>query len=390
MVKLAYFVSHPIQYQAPLLRKIASDPDIELKVFFYSDFSLNAYKDPGFGKLVKWDTPLTDGYDYQFLDCWGSKQWKDIFHQPVAKDVTKQLEMGNFDAVWVHGWFWFCSLQVIWAASKLNIPILMRGESNVLSETSNFLKKTTKKIFLNFLFKKISAFLYVGTLNHRFYRNHGISEDCLFSVPYAVDNDFFQCQAKLAKENREGLRRSLNLEPNRPIILYAAKLTAVKRPQDLLAAYRLLSSDGIQEPEPYLLFVGDGILRTSLENSAKETGWQSIKFLGFKNQSEMPAMYDLCDIFVLPSGFEPWGLAINEVMNAGKAVVVSDQVGCALDLVLEGQNGAIFPVGNVAALANVMRWAIANSIVAGARSQEIIKNWSFYEDIQGVKSSLGL
>lgn len=212
----------------------------------------------------------------------------------------------------------------------------------------------------------------------------------MFSVPYAVDNDFFQSQAKLAKENREELRRSLNLEPDRPIILYAAKLTEVKRPQDLLAAYRLLSSDGIQEPEPYLLFVGDGILRTSIEKAAQETGWQSIRFLGFKNQSEMPAMYNLCDIFALPSGFEPWGLAINEVMNAGKAVVVSDQVGCAPDLVLEGQNGAIFPVGNVAALSNAMRWAIANSVVAGARSRDIIKNWSFYEDIQGIKSSLGL
>ncbi len=388
MFKLAYFVSHPIQYQAPLLRMIASDPDIELKVFFYSDFSLNAYKDPGFGKLVKWDTPLTEGYDYQFLNCWGSKQRKNFFNQPVAKDISKQLEMGKFDAVWVHGWFWFCSLQVIWAASKLNIPILMRGESNALSETDNFFKKNAKKIFLKFFFKKISSFLCVGTLNRGFYANYGISENCLFSMPYAVDNDFFQSQARLAAENREKLKRALNLEPERPIILYAAKLTEVKRPQDLLAAYRLLSSDGIQEPEPYLVFVGDGILRASLENTAQETGWHSIRFLGFKNQSEMPAMYDLCDIFVLPSSFEPWGLAINEVMNAGKAVVVSDQVGCVPDLVLENQNGAIFPVGNVAALANAIRWAITNSKIAGDDSLKKIQNWGFQEDIQGLKAAL--
>ncbi len=104
----------------------------------------------------------------------------------------------------------------------------------------------------------------------------------------------------------------------------------------------------------------------------------------------MPAMYDLCDIFVLPSSFEPWGLAINEVMNAGKAVVVSDQVGCAPDLVLNEQNGTIFPVGDVVALAESMKWAIANSIVAGTKSRDIINNWSFQEDLQGIKSSLGL
>ena len=390
MIKLAYFVSHPIQYQAPLLRMIAADPDIDLKVFFYSDFSLKPYQDSGFGKVIEWDVPLTEGYDYQFLDCWGSKQWKNIFQQPIAKNVTKQLKNGNFDAVWVHGWAWFCSLQVIFAAEKLNIPVFIRGDSNILREPKQLIKKLIKQAILRWLFKKVSRFLCVGKLNYEFYQSYGISNEKLVFVPHAVDNDFFQAQAILAKNNRKELKKFLELDPNRPIILFAAKLMDVKRPEDLLSSYRLLSPDGIQEPEPYLLFVGDGDLKASLENTAKETGWQSIRFLGFKNQSEMPAMYDLCDIFVLPSSFEPWGLAINEVMNAGKAVVISDQVGCAPDLVLDGQNGAIFPVGDVVALAESMKWAIANSQMAGDRSQKIIKNWSFDEDLQGVKSSLGL
>jgi len=369
---------------------IAADPDIELKVFFYSDFSLEGYQDSGFGKVVKWDTPLTDGYDYQFLDCWGAKQWKNVFQQPVARDVVKQLETGGFDAVWVHGWAWLCSLQVIMAADRLKIPVLLRGESNGFKERINPLKKSIKKLFLDFLFKKINAFLYVGKLNHDFYKSYGISEERLFLVPYTVDNDFFQMQSILASNSREELKRSLNLEPSRPIILYAAKLIEVKRPQDLLAAYRLLSPDGIKEPQPYLLFVGDGILRDSIEDLAKETGWQSIRFLGFRNQSEMPTMYDLCDIFILPSSFEPWGLAINEVMNAGKAVVVSDRVGCASDLIVDKQNGMIFPVGDVRALADAMRWAIANADQAGKKSLELIQSWSFQEDIKGLKSSLGI
>ena len=388
MIKLAYFVSHPIQYQAPLLRMIAADPDIDLKVFFYSDFSLKPYQDSGFGKVIEWDVPLTEGYDYQFLDCWGSKQWKNIFQQPIAKNVTKQLKNGNFDAVWVHGWAWFCSLQVIFAAEKLNIPVLLRGESNGLQEPNHFIKKNVKKVFLDLLFKKISAFLYVGSLNYQFYRNHKVNIDRLFPVPYAVDNNFFQTQVKSARINRENLKRSLNLESNRSIILYAAKLIDVKRPQELLSAYRLLSVDGIQEPEPYLLFVGDGDLKASLENTAKETGWQSIRFLGFKNQSEMPAMYDLCDIFVLPSGFESWGLAINEVMNAGKAVVVSDVVGCVPDLVRHQQNGWIFPTGNLKELEKGIKWSLANAETAGLQSLKIIKKYSFTEDIKRIKLAI--
>jgi glycosyltransferase involved in cell wall biosynthesis len=388
MVRLAYFVSHPIQYQAPLLRLIAQEPDIELTVFFYSDFSLRAYQDPGFGKSIQWDVPLTEGYNYQFLKCWGSKQRYSLFRQPIALNIYQILEAGQFDAVWVHGWAWLCSLQAILVAEKLEIPVLLRGESNGIGEPSHPVKKKAKQIFLNWLFPKITAFLYVGTLNRQFYEKYGVNKERLFPMPYTVDNDFFQKQALVAHERQESLRESLNLESGRPIILYAAKLIDVKRPQDLLAAYRLLSSDGVQEPEPYLLFVGDGNLRTELEAQAKATGWNSIRFLGFRNQSEMPAMYDLCNIFVLPSSFEPWGLAINEVMNAGKAVVVSDQVGCVADLVMKGENGCIFPVGDIKLLAEGIQWAIANSETAGKIGLKHIQNWSFSEDISGLKSSL--
>jgi glycosyltransferase involved in cell wall biosynthesis len=388
MVRLAYFVSHPIQYQAPLLRRIAADPDIDLKVSFYSDFSLKAYKDPGFGKSIKWDVPLTEGYEHQFLDCWGSKQQHSWYQQPIAKDIRNYLKQGQFDAIWVHGWSWLCSLQAILAAENLGIPILLRGESNGVKETAHPAKKIAKQTFLNWLFPKIAGFLYIGTMNRQFYQSYGINEERLFHVPYAVDNDYFGQQAANSRANQQQLRQSLNLEPGRPIILYAAKLIEVKRPQDLLFAYQSLSPDGRKEPEPYLLFVGDGALRPELEEKAKATGWNSIRFLGFRNQSEIPAMYDLCDVFVLPSSFEPWGLAINEVMNAGKAVVVSDQVGCAPDLVLEGENGRIFPVGDTKALALAMQWGISHRIQAGEVSRKHIQNWSFEEDLCRLKNAL--
>ena len=61
-VRLAYLVSHPIQYQAPLLRRIAREPDIDLTVFFGSDLSVRAYRDEGFGVDIAWDTPLLEGW----------------------------------------------------------------------------------------------------------------------------------------------------------------------------------------------------------------------------------------------------------------------------------------------------------------------------------------
>jgi glycosyltransferase involved in cell wall biosynthesis len=71
------------------------------------------------------------------------------------------------------------------------------------------------------------------------------------------------------------------------------------------------------------------------------------------------------------------GLAINEAMNTGEAVVVSDQVGCAPDLIIKGKNSQIFLVGNVAALTESIRWVIANTELPAKASFKHIQNWGF-------------
>ena len=91
-VRLAYLVSHPIQYQAPLLRRIAEEPEIDLTVFFGSDFSVRGYRDEGFGVGVKWDIPLLDGYRHEFLpqvarpgDRERGKPFELRYRQPAAR-----------------------------------------------------------------------------------------------------------------------------------------------------------------------------------------------------------------------------------------------------------------------------------------------------------------
>ena len=141
----------------------------------------------------------------------------------------------------------------------------------------------------------------------------------------------------------------------------------------------------------HFLFVGEGEQRQILEARARATNWNSIKFLGFKNQTELPRYYDLCDVLVLPSMFEPWGLVINEAMNAGRAVVVSDQVGCAPDLVRGGENGEVFKAGDIAGLSLALHNLVSNRAkcrALGHKSLEIINKWSIEEDVAGLKKAL--
>jgi glycosyltransferase involved in cell wall biosynthesis len=388
--RVAYIVSHPIQYQAPLLRRIAACPEIDLTVFFMSDLSVRGYRDPGFGTRVRWDVPLLDGYRYEFLPALGPRD-RLSFWWPLSRRLRHFLRSGRFDVLWVHGYSHNVTLRAILWAKFLGMKVLLRGESHLMSETPSPAKRRLKKAVLPGLFRLIDGFLAIGTLNREHYVHYGVPEHKIFMMPYAVDNEFFQKRAGEARMCREQLRAEPGLDPGRPVILYASKLQRRKRPGDLLEAYVKLSPNGTMEPRPYLLFVGDGEERHGLEQRVRRLGWRSILFLGFKTQSELPRYYDLCDVFVLPSAHEPWGLVVNEAMNAAKPIVVSDQVGCAPDLVRDGVNGFVFPAGDIGALAERLRRLTEDPELArrmGEESLRIIDKWNFDADVQGLLEAL--
>jgi glycosyltransferase involved in cell wall biosynthesis len=175
------------------------------------------------------------------------------------------------------------------------------------------------------------------------------------------------------------------------VILFAGKLQPRKHCDHLMEAYRRLSRGVGEEPSPYLAIVGDGEERAALERQAAATGFRSIRFCGFRNQSELPRYFDLATVFVLPSRHEPWGLIVNEVMNAGRAVIVSDDVGAAPDLIADGVNGCVYPVGDVDALARALRRVLetpGNAEAMGQRAFVRIQSWSFEEDVQGLRRAL--
>jgi glycosyltransferase involved in cell wall biosynthesis len=183
----------------------------------------------------------------------------------------------------------------------------------------------------------------------------------------------------------------LELDPARPVILFAGKLQPRKHCGHLMEAYALLAPAAGEEPHAYLVIVGDGEERAALQRQAAATGFSSIRFCGFRNQSELPRFFDLATVFVLPSRHEPWGLIVNEVMNAGRAVIVSDDVGAAPDLIADGVNGCVVPVGDVEALAGALRRVLetpGNAEAMGQRAFERIQNWSFEEDVQGLRRAL--
>ncbi len=396
-LRLAYLVTHPIQYQAPLLARIAREPDIDLTVFFESEISLGAYRDPGFGQEIAWDLPLLEGYRHVFLPCRGDRRQLSLT-RPRSRGLAAHLRRGRFEALWVHGYARPFHVRSLLSARALGLTTLLRDEATAISARRGPLKRLLRAGFFAALKPLVDRYLAIGSLNRDYWRDLGVPERRIFDMPYAVDNGRFQAMADAAAARREAFRAELGLPPDRPVVLYASKLMARKRAGDLLEAFLALEGPAAAR-RPLLVVVGDGETRPALEARVAEAGAQeAVRFLGFRNQGELPAFYELADVFVLPSEREPWGLVVNEAMNAGTAVIASDQVASARDLIRAegsglGDSGAVFPVGDVAALRGALEAVLAEPGGAeqmGRRARERVSAWDFEADVAGLRAALDL
>ncbi len=393
-VRLAYLVSHPIQYQAPMLRRIAQEPDIDLMVLFGSDFSVRGYRDQGFGVGVKWDIPLLDGYRHVFLPK--LRDGEDVsFASPLNRGIVNRL-MGRDGnpacaALWVHGYSTVNAMHGMLAAKALGIPVLLRAESWLGDRGRSGVKLGLKRAFFAGLKTLVDGVLPIGTLNAEYWRHYFGEDVPQFPMPYAVDNDYFAERGRKAQAGRVVLRAELGLGPERPVILFAGKLQPRKHCDHMIQAYAQLLQTPGNEVNAALVIVGDGEQRAKLERQAAATGLDGIRFCGFRNQSELPGFFDLATVFVLPSRHEPWGLIVNEVMNTARPAIVSDHVGCAPDLIEDGVNGCVYPAGNVGALADALRRVLETPGAAermGQRALERIQTWGFEEDVRGLRQAL--
>ncbi|GGE44452.1 hypothetical protein GCM10011413_08220 [Pedobacter psychrotolerans] len=336
--------------------------------------------DPDFKKHIQWDLPLLDGYPFEFLENTakdpGSHHYKGI----INPQLVENIKTFKPDAILIYGWAYQSHLAVM-QYFKGKIPVWFRGDSNLLDETSR-LRKILRKLFLTWVYQHIDLSFYVGNANKAYYQAFGLNETKLVFAPHAVDNERFSIDQGRSAEQ---IRTELGIMRHEILVLFAGKFESKKNPLLLLKAFSEITLD-----HTHLLFTGNGELEAQLKESAQlhheKDKLQKVHFMDFRNQSLMPAVYQACDLFCLPSQGpgETWGLAINEAMAAGKAILVSDKVGCAQDLIIKKKNGDIFTSGDLTDLKNKLKFLCTNreSLFAmGQISKEIIQNWTFKHQV---------
>src|SRR5258708_24263825 len=130
--RIAFVVSHPIQYLVPLYRQLASRDDCEIKVFFTWHAGQRAVDDAGFGRPIEWDIPLTEGYAFEQVANVASEPGTQKFlglRNPMLLDRVMSWQP---DVVHIHGWALQSHLQLLHALRRRGVATLFFGDSHLL------------------------------------------------------------------------------------------------------------------------------------------------------------------------------------------------------------------------------------------------------------------
>jgi glycosyltransferase involved in cell wall biosynthesis len=387
MKRLAIITTHPIQYNAPLFKLLTERGNTHLKVFYtWSQSKDGLLFDPGFGINRQWDIPLLEGYEYEFIDNQSNDPGSHNFWGIRNNQLINKIKDFSPDAILVYGWAFYSHLKTIFFLGKKAI-ILFRGDSTLLdNDQISWIKRGIKKIFLSIIFSRIDKALYVGSANKAYFEYYGLKESKLLFAPHAIDNDRFSFNSESHEKAAKEWRKKLGIPEKNFVFLYAGKLESKKAPDLLINAFLSLGEKNID-----LVICGNGELENNLKHLA--IGHSNIHFLPFQNQSQMPVVYRIGDVFVLPSRGpgETWGLAVNEAMACSRPVIASDKCGAVQDLVINKVTGYVFKSDSINDLINKMNSVISlssNLKFLSKNAYDRILDYSYFHICNEIEKSI--
>jgi glycosyltransferase involved in cell wall biosynthesis len=367
--KLAIITSHPIQYNAPVFKLLAERKKLKIKIFYTWEDSHQGIYDKKFAKRITWDIPLLEGYDFKFVKNTSIDQGTHHYFGLKNPDLNHEIESWGAEAILIFGWSFHSHFKAM-RYFKGKIPVYFRGDSTLLDEKPG-IKTFLRRIWLKFVYHYIDFAFYVGTNNKNYYLKHGLKNQQLIFAPHAIDNERFYDMIDEYELKATEWKKELGISTENLVFLFAGKFEPIKNPTFYIKAANILHAKAYT-----FLIVGDGRLKNQLEMETDKNS--QIIFLPFQNQSLMPVLYRMCHVFVLCSVSETWGLSVNEAMACSKPVLVSDKVGCAVDLVRNGENGFVFKSGDMDDyVAKIKLFNSENCIKFGNNSKKMIDNFSF-------------
>ncbi len=380
---------HPVPYHAALYRALARDPRVEPEVLFLSRLGTRPRFEAEWNAELKGDdAALLAGYRHRFLANWSWNEFAPLISR-FNPGLIPALLGRRRDAVLIMGYDSLSALLALVLAKLSGAKALLRAEADLTHRGGGW-RGRLKARLLPWVLRRYDAVLYGCQANRAYFRHYGVAEDKLFFLPSTVDNDRLLREAEQRDAIRASQRRQLAIPDQAQVIAFFGRLIERKRPGDLLAAFTRLAGDF---PEAWLLLVGEGQDRAALEAAAGAAGEAGARvvFAGFRQPAEVPPVLMAADLLVLPSHYDPTPKILHEAMILGLPCLVSTGVGTSGDLVVDGENGVVFPTGDVEALTSGLLRLLADPARRGAYGQAARRSaeaWSPEAGVEGVVDAL--
>jgi len=278
-----------------------------------------------------------------------------------ARRFFKKCRIG---AVFVPSYWPPTAFAIMLAARSVGAAVILMNESHELTAKAAGIGAWSKRKIIG----SADAALVGGSPHKTYIESMGLNPSRIFLGYDAIDNKFYNASARDARIAGGSTRDKLGL-PHR-YFLSVGRIEPKKNIVTLVRAY-IAARIGATSGFPRLVIVGSGsmmnavreiclsaslvILERSSGSAETEFANADVYLLGFRQIRELPSIYAFADAFILPSSEEEWGLVVNEAMASGIPVVVSQNAGCAADLVSDGINGYRFDPFDIEQLARQLR-----------------------------------
>lgn len=182
-------------------------------------------------------------------------------------------------------------------------------------------------------------------------RERLLKEQNLDPSKVALLSNTFNCDRFTIKPKPTYLLDKYQLQPNQPIILTVNRLSSSESYRGYDYIIKALPQIKQKIPNVHYIIVGKGDDRDRLEKSIIQNNLQdSVTLAGFIPDDELPAYYQLCDLFAMPSKLEGFGIVYLEALACGKPVLGGNQDG-AVDALCKGELGVLVNPNDVEEIA---------------------------------------
>lgn len=383
-MKIAFIVEFPTQFEVPFYQYIAqwikeqgfNFAQTDKKGFqptrnedaqsvkenwdfhvIYNYTDQQDYHDFELGKKVGWGFNLYEGYKYFIAD-----------KNDILSSIDEIIRAEQYDFIILNGYKnTYKGLDQL--IIQKNIPIGLRIDSVIYNLP--LYKKILKRLYLPYAYRHFDHFFAVGSETRKFLNWLGIKNEQISYFSYATDDVWFAKQSQNEFKIKE-LKTKLNIQ-NHKVILSVAKFVDRESPWDTLKAFI-----AINDPNLTLILIGDGLDGKALAGLAQQHSHLNIIFTGYIPYQELPYYYGIADIFIHGAKNEPWGVSVQEALASNCAVIASNKVGSAKDLIIEDRNGFTYDYGNIDELKRLIPLALnlkKKNLIS--INQKVLSEWNY-------------